>query len=684
MDPAAVDHSDKKLTNNAAVQQFNGAKGSPNISFNPRYKIENTAPQPGTVTLHKTYMQGMDWGQTAETIATTMVLRRSVGTLVQAAVNRYTGESFKTDENGEYIRNESAAKAIRSVARVMDKGYDRLFGKNRSNYEITAEGKKELGLFADVTDEAIEKGYFRKRFYNLRSETAELPDEERPQHRAKSYGRRLMEISTDFACMGQADYMVNRTYMAAKDALSYISHSADPNFRNSPEFIEWKKKQSLPRAIGKIGYDMVENAIRGDFLYDFAVGILYTPIKEFFSRRRSNENSELKNTHIHYNIPFVAYNWLGMLVWQDLLVDWWLRPSRSKLREYMDSQQHEPGGIFSRLWNGMVDLVSFSAIRSVQIGAAMYPAVSIGFSPGRHYGEFAAEELKQSREQLLIERLFEEIPRRILERAQARGQAIDTSLLQMEAITHVAQKTPENLKTPFETREKQLLDHIILHIPAHMRDDVLRAREDICKNFYHQCLAEHSESVKKEFYKDYMGGSMTKGAIQKPDNLKYEADGSGLLDAINDKAVAIQDAIGHPVKQYVAAHSGVLQGLFLTELNAKNALLQREYTVDQYKKRVELADAAAERYVGYAPYFSLKRTLTDFTWKDPSFNITSQAISWMFDHLKLGNKANMNLAQKAGDENGNSQMRHDPALAAVAQALPERPLKGNNAPLVSH
>ncbi|MBI1274368.1 hypothetical protein GC177_00145 [bacterium] len=628
-------------------------------------------------------MKGMKWGQAAETVATTMALRRSVGTVVQAAVNKYTVESFKTDDTGAPLRQQAPARLIRGAADVMDKGYDALFGKDRSRYEITEEGRKALGIRADVTDEAIEKGYFRKRFYNLHKEEKDIPDEARPQHRAKSYGRRFMEISTDFACMGQADYVVNRLYLAAKDGLRYIHHNNDPAFRNSPEFAEWKKKQSLPRAIGKIGYDMVENAIRGDFTYDYFIGIFYTPIKEFFSRKRSSENSELKNTHIHYNIPFVAYNWIGMLVWQDLLVDWWLRPSQSKLREYMHAQPERESKGLGRLWNGLVDIASFCAVRTFQIGTAMYPAVSVGFSPGRHYGEMAAKELKEARDHMLIERLFTELPLRMQEICKKKSIDLPLDKLQLDTLHPQLEKTPQNLRTAFEEREKLLMDHLALRLPAAVHDELLQAREQISKSFFEECLHEQSKSVTHAFYKDYINGDRPVDAIRKPENLKIEQQQGkpGLLDDVNDSLVAMQDEVGHQVKKYTALHSAGLQGLFLAELNVRNALTHQEATAEQYKSRVELADASAERYAGYAPYFALKRTFTDFTWKDPSVNLVSQAVSWVLDHLKLGDKANHNLATGAGQENSHNAMRHDPQLAqSAAQHLPEQALKANNAP----
>lgn len=590
------------------------------------------------------HANGVQKGEILYEAVSTLFPRRAVGTVVKELVGSdifpewSVEESFRLapTKDNPYVYNSRFNRLMRNAARFTNTVYDFIVGENRSKYEITDKGREHYGnlqLRHSITQEDIEQGYYRLRTYNLMKEDVEIlqqlergernaedPEVMRVQRKQRDFGEQYMRVSTDFALMGQSDILV-RDFITnpIRGALDVGMKLLDPKAREAGEFDKWKQNFNLAGEISKAAYSSAENAIRGDFIYDYFVGLGYTDFKESYSRKRSTKNHELENSHIFYNVPFIFYNWLGKFVWQDMMIDWWLRPEKSNLLNYMRDHAPEEGmPFYKRGWNALADVIGFSVMRTYQIVSHMYVSVSAFFTPGRYYGWEASLDILDSRISQLLSTVGEFL------------QQQPNCTLDAETITTA-------IKEAQQESRKINPQKATFHAVSALLDKAATNMDST-----HRAALEHQvEKTVQKFMQDYAHGKIKEIKHEKENNLKLKDGsdvdfGTGPLANVSRQLTQLQDNVGNNlIKPATSIYATGLQKVLVTGVEAVHKLQGKATSADDYDKISHLSRRAAASWVAYGPYFAAKRD-GDYWIKNSSIaNIPTVAIQKGLNTVKF-------------------------------------------------
>lgn len=588
---------------------------------------------------------------------------RPIGTYVYSEVEDRSQKSFMVDDQGRPLHEGTWFAATRKIAELFDKGYDAALGKGRKDWELTEKGRKELGLIkslaGEVTQDHIDAGYFRPRRYGLEKpdveklnriaeiqesiraadkngtsgdELAELRDElHKLEHtlssKNRSWGVQAALLGIGFALMGFADFASDTLMKRLGNAVKSSDKPFDPEWKNSDEAQRVRDGFSSKGLFGivpavkgmsSLSKEWAIDLIRGDGLYDL-MQVVYPSVKEHYHRQRDGDKRELeyKDGKAHvikngsgksdyaklFNAPFTFYNWWGKFVWQDLIIDWWLVPKQSRLRNYMAENKIEDVGFFKNIWNTALNFTSFCWTRTAQITSYMYPAAAAGFSGERFYANMATDEIKLVRRFNVLHESVEST----LEAAGLSDKFVATDIVQtvLDRINTITGDTSgkSTKQPPVQSHTREGVFSVSHGISAAYKnaDKAQIVAEIIAEKTgdasHIEACKKHYQNYEHKFYVDYINGN-------RPD-FHFADERNGEKDANGVEKRTMSDRAGNVLKSYVNFHSAALQTIQSTALKAKGQSPENLST-DELKALINKADYAAASYAAYGPYFTLK------------------------------------------------------------------------------
>lgn len=581
------------------------------------------------------------------------IVRRLFGTYTGQLAGRSIDEAYKYYEKKqegtsegkkpepEYVFKGWIHNLLRNVGNAMDASTQFFSGQGQHENEITEIGKKHLNaiqrLRHKITEEEIkEKGWFRPRFYGLTAEelakmqeleeaaygsgkkVPEKADELNAYYNSLSpkhytYGRRNVEVSHDFAIMGETDFIVNHLLKKGKEGLDILAKMADPTWRKSKEFDDFKNNFSLGGTVKGVVAPILENIFRGDGYYDYMIGFFpfpgvmtslgidYVTVKENYQRKGSTtKDSPLTRAEKLFNVPFVVYNMLGPII-REMLWDPFFRKDTSDLRKHLKHHAPPEGtGFFRRLFNNVFQIGNYMAMRTYQICMQMFPAVMIFFSPLRHYGLQTKNDLFNGRQDALAEHLAATLgtDKDIIKNAKHFGESID-----------------------LKGKHEGIVEAV---------KSAGKSEADV-------------EKAKKQFFVEYMKGERSVG-FNIEDNtrvngrdgeeVKFDRKIAGVeVGGIEKSITQFKDLIGNKgVKPFTKQFAATFQKIFINQMEANGKL--EKTPSDELERMVILTERWAAAYLPYMIYFQAKRIFGHISKADKLINLPTVIYQEMTETLQ--------------------------------------------------